>query len=111
LGSVWIGAILQLKEKPINSTFDYSISCGANNCPYTSLPESTSRPSLSSIYGLCGTLNGACLLAIIITAVFVDDLKYDENLKEVARGRITKNSISIFDLNNKIGCLEHLQIL
>lgn len=77
-----------------NSTYDYSQSCGVNNCPLTPLPEETSNPTLSSVYILCGTINAACLLSIIIALLFVDDVKYDENLNPVERGRVDFKKIS-----------------
>ena len=102
MGAIWVGAILQLKDIPVNSTFNYAENCGANNCPYTKLPEAASKPSLTSTYALCGTLNASCLLAIIITALFVDDLKYDDDLKPISRGKVTIQSISKFIFGKKI---------
>ncbi|RMZ97376.1 hypothetical protein BpHYR1_017526, partial [Brachionus plicatilis] len=88
LGSIWIGTILEIEDLPLNSSYDYSQSCGLNNCPLTPLPEATSNPTLSSVYVLCGVINGACFLSIIIALLFVDDLKYDENLNPIQRGKI-----------------------
>ena len=94
MGSVWIGFILEVKDLPFNSTFDYSNSCGMNNCPNTKLPEATSKPSLDSIYRLFITLLIATVSAMIISLLFVDDLNYDENLNHVQRQKITKSFIS-----------------
>ena len=89
-----LGSILQLKDLEVDRGFNYSQSCGANNCPKTILPIGASKPTVASIYALCGTLNGACLLSIFITLLFVDDLKYDEDLNPIKRGNITISSIS-----------------
>lgn len=105
LGAIWIGTILKLKDLPVNSTFNYASSCGVNNCPGTKLPESASKPSVSSVYGLCATINGACILSILIAFFFVDDLKYDENMNKIERGKIGIQKISkkkIFFLNSLI---------
>ncbi|CAF0779572.1 unnamed protein product [Brachionus calyciflorus] len=111
LGSLWIGTILQLKDLSVNATFDYSKSCGANNCPLTTLPEAASKPSVSSVYALCGTINGACFLAIIIAFLFVDDLKYDENMNKIERGNISFQKLvqkfkaefkSLFELSKQL---------
>ncbi|CAF0872277.1 unnamed protein product [Brachionus calyciflorus] len=93
LGSTWIGTILDIKEQPLNSTFNYAESCGINNCPLTPLPEATSKPTVSSVYKLCATINGACFLSIIIAFLFVDDLKYDENLNPIERGNVSLKKI------------------
>lgn len=81
LGAAWLGGILQLKDLPLNSTFDYENNCGAKNYPQTKLPEAASKPSVTSIYVLCGVLNGSCLLAILISALFVDDVKDEDETK------------------------------
>jgi len=96
IGSVWVGTILQLKELPLNSTYDYALSCGALNCPSTPLQEATSKPTLKSVYILSGTIVGATALAILITLLFVDDLDFDEEMKNVKRVKITLSSISKF---------------
>ncbi|RMZ96116.1 UNC93 [Brachionus plicatilis] len=100
LGAIWIGTILKLKDLPVNSTFNYASSCGVNNCPGTKLPESASKPSVSSVYGLCATINGACILSILIAFFFVDDLKYDENMNKIERGKIGIQKI-IFKFKNE----------
>jgi hypothetical protein len=78
LGSIWVGTILQLKELQVNSTFDYAASCGVRNYPQTPLPDTATRPTRNSIFILFGTIVAACLLAILITLLFVDDVKDDE---------------------------------
>jgi hypothetical protein len=94
IGSVWVGTILQLKELPLNSSYDYASSCGALNCPNTPLQEATSKPTLRSVYILSGTIVGATVLAILITILLVDDLDFDEEMNEVKRGKITLSAIS-----------------
>jgi hypothetical protein len=89
-----VGTILQIKELPVNSSYDYASSCGAPNCPNTLLQEATSKPTLKSIYILSGTIVCATIIAILITLLFVDDLDFDEEMKEVRRGKITLISIS-----------------
>lgn len=91
MGAIWIGGILQLKELPMNSTYDYSENCGANNYPQTKLPEAASKPSIQSVYILCGTLVASSLVAILITILFVDDIREDESSK---RAKITFSIIS-----------------
>ena len=82
-GASWVGGILQLKELDLNSTaYDYANNCGMGNCPQTQLLPSTSKPSLGSVYALCATLIASCLVAIVITALFVDDLRGGEENEE-----------------------------
>lgn len=81
---------------PLNATFDYSASCGSLNCPGTPLPESTSKPTLRSIYALFGTLVGATILSIIIVIFFVDNVKYNENNEKISRAKISTELISNF---------------
>jgi predicted PurR-regulated permease PerM len=58
-----------------NSTnFSYVDSCGANNCPDTILLESSTKPSVVSVYYLIGTLVALCGLAFFITILFVDNI-------------------------------------
>ena len=65
-----------------------------NNCPATQLPYATSEPTLSSIYNLFATLVIATVFAILIGLLFVDDLKFDENLNQIERHAITADHIS-----------------
>ncbi len=106
---MWIAGILEVEELPMNTTFDYALSCGMNNCPDTRLPDATSEPSLNSIYNLFATLIGATLIALAIGLLFVDDLKYDDNLVQIERHAITTDHISnlnyfnvFFNLNLKL---------
>jgi hypothetical protein len=77
LGSILVTSILKTPEvKDINGngTFiDYENLCGANNCPSFQLPMSSSKPSVQSVYALCASLIGLCILALIITLVFMDN--------------------------------------
>lgn len=79
---------------PLNATYDYSTSCGSLNCPGTPLPESSSKPTLSSIYALFGTLAGATILSIIIVILFVDNVKYNENNQKISRAKVSIELIS-----------------
>lgn len=94
LASVWIAGILKVEELPQNSTFNFALNCGINNCPETQLPDATSEPSIASIYNLFFTLVVATLIAIFISLVFVDDLNYDEDLNQMDRQNITVYHIS-----------------
>ena len=64
--------------------FDYEQYCGLNNCPSHSLPPASNKPSVLSVYIFCGALIGLCILAIIITVVFVDNVELiqDEKIKQ-----------------------------
>ena len=100
MGAIWIGGILQLKELPMNSTYDYSENCGANNYPQTKLPEAASKPSIQSVYILCGTLVASSVVAIIITILFVDDIRDDdEDGKSSKRAKVTFSIISKFNFS------------
>lgn len=95
VGALWLGAILQLKDLPVNSTYDYAENCGANNYPQTKLPEAASKPSIKSVYILGGTIVASSGVAIIITTLFVDDiLEDDQDGKPARRAKITLKSIS-----------------
>jgi len=94
---LWIAGILEVDELSVNSTFDYALSCGMNNCPNTQLPDATSEPTLNSIYNLFATIIGATLVALVVGLLFVDDLKYDENLVQIERHAITTDHISILN--------------
>lgn len=90
LGALWLGAILQLKDLPANTTYNYAENCGANNYPQTKLPEAASKPSIKSVYILGATLALSCVVAIVVTLFFVDDIREnDENGKELKREKIT----------------------
>ncbi len=96
VASLWIGFILQTEELSLNGTaYDYAGNCGSQNCRGTLLPESTSKPTINSIYILFGTVAGSTLLSIIITILFVDDLKYNENNEPMSRKKISLALISI----------------
>ena len=90
LGALWLGVILQLKDLPANTTYNYAENCGANNYPQTKLPEAASKPTVKSVYILGATLAASCVVAIIVTVFFVDDIvEDDENGKPMKRERIT----------------------
>ncbi len=77
LGSVLVTAILKTQDlNGTNSTaFDYQSMCGANNCPDFKLPVSSTDPSDSSVYWLLGSLIALCVVAILTTTFFMDNLK------------------------------------
>lgn len=90
LGALWLGAILQLKDLPANSTYDYAENCGANNYPQTKLPEAASKPSIKSVYILGGTIALSSAIALLVTLFFVDDIcEDDESGKPKKREKIT----------------------
>ncbi len=108
LGSILIATVLQTVDIPTNTTFDFVSSCGVNNCPDTKLQESSSSPSLSSVYTLVGILVAINVVGIISTIIFMDDipLNEDENdqkvnseKKEKKRSAVTEvcKSISYYD--------------
>ncbi len=96
VGSVWIGTILEIKEMKTNSSFNYSKNCGIYNCPATKLLESASKPTVKSVYVLCGTLLISTFVSMMIAILFIDDLKYDENLNPINRQTIKLSLISNF---------------
>lgn len=65
-----------------------------NNCPSTRLPESSSKPSQTSVYRLFGTLSAATIFAMVISVLFVDDLNYDEDLNPVERHIVSAEHMS-----------------
>ena len=100
LGALWLGVILQLKDLPANTTYNYAENCGANNYPQTKLPEATSKPTVKSVYILFATLISSGLLTLIITFLFVDDIHSDETSDHqlAKREKITLKLISNFFL-------------
>lgn len=102
IGSSWIAGILQLRELSVNSTFNYAENCGANNYPQTKLPEATSKPSVQSVYILCATLVASCLLAILVTFLFVDDIKEDMSDELAKREKL---SFQLIGKNRKLSIL------
>ena len=62
--------------------FDYARYCGFNNCPSDKLPDVSSKSSLTSVYILCGILMLLCVAAILVTIIFVDNIKTIENENE-----------------------------
>ncbi len=85
---------MQIDQLPVNTTFDYANKCGMNNCPNTKLQETASKPTLHSVYNLLYTLIVATTIGIIISLLFVDDFKFDENSNEIKREQITKQFLS-----------------
>jgi hypothetical protein len=74
-GSILITITLKIKTNTFaNATYDYGAHCGVNNCPNTKLPISSS-PTEDSIRLLCGVLVAICIVGIVNTIVFLDDLE------------------------------------
>lgn len=97
MASLWIGFILQTEELPLNGTeYDYASMCGSQNCFDTKLPEATSKPTLNSVYALMGTVVASIILAILISFLFLDDLKYDDNNEPIKRTKISRSYISMY---------------
>ncbi len=70
-----------------NVTFDYARYCGANNCPADILPVSSTTPSKQSIYLLVGVLIGICVIGLVNTICFMDDIEIEaEEKKEKKKG-------------------------
>jgi hypothetical protein len=67
---------------PSNSTFDYTRYCGANNCPADILPSSSTTPSRESVYILVGILVTICVIGIINTICFMDNIPMITDKKE-----------------------------
>jgi hypothetical protein len=59
------------------------------------LPETATKPTRESIFILFGTIVGSCLLAIVITLLFVDDVKDDELHENYEQINKDKQSIRI----------------
>ena len=67
---------LLLRSKPADEAdFDYANSCGLNNCPETKLPGSLSKMTRSSFILLYICLIALCVLSMVVTLLFMDNLK------------------------------------
>jgi hypothetical protein len=97
------------KENFENATtplpYDYANKCGFNNCPQTQLPAALSKPTLTSVYNLCYSMIGLLCVAILITALFLDDIT-DENENGTSerqnvtkKPRVSKYNVFILNLN------------
>ena len=70
-----------LNNSYVNSSlhvYDYENNCGINFCPTTELAASQSKPTTESFIVLYICLVGLCLLAILVTFFFVDDIAEEE---------------------------------
>ena len=74
--------IRKFNHTSITKGFDHKQYCGVNNCANVILPPSKSRPSIQSVYMLCGILLGTIIVSIIITILFVDNVELVENIEE-----------------------------
>ena len=88
LGSILIAMILKPDDhhsthsfnQTLNFTYNnsepynYAKYCGYNNCPFDKLPEISSKRSLFSIYLLRAAMMSLCVLSMIVTILFVDNI-------------------------------------
>ncbi|XP_078504681.1 protein unc-93 homolog A-like isoform X1 [Lissotriton helveticus] len=81
---VWGNLISSLifSQRPINGTvFNYTY-CGAGNCPDMTIGSlnstETARPSTALIYILMGVYTGCGVLAVLIVALFLDQINLTE---------------------------------
>lgn len=79
--------------------FDYAHSCGQYNCPQTKLPGSLAKPTKKSFAILYGSLLALCILSILTTFFFMDNIK---DVDEQDEGDSNKKKISINSVGNKI---------
>lgn len=84
ISSLLVGIIAQVKSSIKEDSYDYKSLCGASNCPWYRLSTEKSKPSFTSVYILCGLLLCFCVIAILITILFVDNINlnnsdYDES--------------------------------
>ena len=85
-----------ISKNSTNAPFNYTLYCGYNHCPknYNNTGENLSnsgKTSQESIYILIGTLISFCLFSILITLIFVDNIKIIKKDNEVEKK--TKNSL------------------
>ena len=52
--------------------------CGVNNCPDTLQPPQ-SIPTKESVYWLCGALDILIVCSLLVTILFLDDIKNADN--------------------------------
>ena len=71
--------------------YDYARYCGLNNCPTDKLPDISAKPTLYSVYFLCGALIFLCVLSIILTLIFVDNISLLEDISNAEKRKPTIN--------------------
>jgi hypothetical protein len=107
LGAILVAGVLKTKnQSKSNSTtnflnfqessFDYEMSCGANNCPQTKLKGSMSIPTDGSKSLFYSILTGLILTGIFVTYFFIDDLELETSEKNQ---KITLRKIRKFNQN------------
>ncbi len=62
--------------------YNYARYCGYNNCPADKLSEISSKRSLSSIYLLRAAMMSLCVLSMIVTILFVDNISIVDDKME-----------------------------
>jgi hypothetical protein len=77
-------------------SYDFSNNCGAKNCPQTKMPPSLSKPVLQSIYNLCYSLIALIVIAVIVTILFLDNIKDDETSQDVNAVSTSLSNINIY---------------
>ncbi len=96
IGSILVTTILKTQDSNRttsangSSPFNYAATCGANNCPTYELAKSSTDPSTTSVYELLASLIGLCLLAILITILFMDNLPSTIYTKTMVGGNETR---------------------
>lgn len=95
LNETAISEYLNETNKNLNTEYDYVKYCGFNNCPKDPLPVTSSKPGLQSVYLLCGALIFLCLLALLITICFVDNISDDDDNAETGENKKPKITLSL----------------
>ncbi len=67
--------LLDLIRASEDDTYDYANSCGRNNCPSTKLPGTLTNITRPSFIILYISLIVIVLLSMVITGLFMDDIK------------------------------------
>ena len=78
MGYGFVGIILKFNNNTLNSTDSF---CGMNNCPSTILHGS--KPTLESFQLFYITLILCCILSIIITYTYLENITYDDQDYEI----------------------------
>ncbi len=85
--------------------FDYANSCGRNNCPSTQIPTSLSKPTRSSFIQLYISLIVLCVLSMIVTLLFMDNIKEEEDHEDEVESNYnelkSKNSTDLKEIRVK----------
>ena len=102
MGSFLVAVILKTQDTSNNFTlttkneslylYDYVQNCGFSNCPDTILPESTSKSTQHSIYVFIGIMIFLCLVSVLVTLVFVDNVSVaiEDGIEEKHKNSVGK---------------------